>query len=68
MADRKKLVHIHSNVANKIPNPSALTLGEIAVNYSTNNEFLSINNGGNIVRFSSDLQLVEWMEKKYFHI
>ena len=63
--DRKKLQHIHSSVLNKIPNSGVLLPGEIAVNTNPNNEFLSIENaGGNTVRFSSDLQLVDWMERK----
>lgn len=63
--DRKKLQHIHSSVLNKIPNSGVLLPGEIAVNTNPNNEFLSIENaGGNTVRFSSDLQLIDWMERK----
>jgi hypothetical protein len=64
MANRKELVHIHSNVKDKMPNPSSLQLGEIAVNYNTGNEFLSIKKGGSVVRFSSDQQIVKWMETK----
>ena len=30
--DRKKLVHIHSNITDKQPRPEALEVGEIAVN------------------------------------
>ena len=30
--DRKKLIHIHSKVANKLPKSSEIEFGEIAVN------------------------------------
>ena len=63
--DRKKLIHVHSSVANKQPIASVLEAGEIAVNNSAGNEFLSIKNSdSNIARFSSDSQMVGWMEKK----
>ena len=56
---------MHSSVANKQPIPSVLEVGEIAVNNSSGNEFLSIKNSdSDVVRFSSDEQMVDWMEKK----
>ena len=38
--DRKKLVHIHSNITDKQPRPEALEVGEIAVNNAEGKEFL----------------------------
>lgn len=67
--DRKKLVHIHSNITDKQPRPEALEVGEIAVNNgisgNTDRSFLSIKNANNeVVRFSSDEQMISWTEKK----
>ena len=67
--DRKKLVHIHSNITDKQPRPEALEVGEIAVNNgisgNTDCSFLSIKNANNeVVRFSSDEQMISWTEKK----
>ena len=67
--DRKKLVHIHSNITDKQPKPEALEVGEIAVNNgisgNTDRSFLSIKNANNkVVRFSSDEQMISWTEKK----
>ena len=67
--DRKKLVHIHSNITDKQPRPEALEVGEIAVNNgisgNTDCSFLSIKNAKNeVVRFSSDEQMISWTEKK----
>jgi len=63
--DRKKLLHIHSSIADKQPTAASLEVGEIAVNNAANQEFLSIKNSNNVVkRFSSDEQIVAWMEKK----
>ena len=63
--DRKKLQHIHSSVPDKQPTPATLEVGEIAVNNSKDQEFLSIKNSEDrVVRFSSDEQLVTIMEKK----
>ena len=62
---RKKLLHIHSSIADKQPTAASLEVGEIAVNNAANQEFLSIKNSNNVVkRFSSDEQIVAWMEKK----
>lgn len=62
---RKKLVHIHSNVLNKMPKPADLNVGELAVNNNVGNEFISLKNGNDeVVRFSSDDQLVDWMNQK----
>ena len=63
--DRKKLIHIHSSIADKQPAPQSLEVGEIAVNNSADKEFLSLKNSNDkVVRFSSDEQLITWMEKK----
>ena len=66
--DRKKLVHIHSNITDKQPKPEALEVGEIAVNNAEGKEFLSIKNSNQtnpkVVRFSSDEQMIFWTEKK----
>ena len=66
--DRKKLVHIHSNITDKQPRPEALEVGEIAVNNAEGKEFLSIKNSNptnpKVVRFSSDEQMISWTEKK----
>ena len=65
MANRQKLVHMHSNVKNKKPLPSALEFGELAVNYNKGYEFISTKNEDNeVVKFSSDPQLITWIEKK----
>jgi len=63
--DRKKLQHIHSSVPDKQPTPSTLEVGEIAVNNAEDKEFLSIKNTNDkVVRFSSDEQIIDWVEKK----
>ncbi len=63
--DRKKLIHIHSSIPDKQPTPQSLAVGEIAVNNAADQEFLSIKNSKDKVkRFSSDEQMITWMEKK----
>ena len=63
--DRKKLQHIHSSIVDKQPTPQTLEVGEIAVNNAANQEFLSIKNTDDkVVRFSSDGQIIEWIERK----
>lgn len=63
--DRRKLQHIHSSIADRQPTPATLEVGEIAVNNYKDKEFLSIKNTENgVVRFSSDAQAIEWMERK----
>lgn len=63
--DRKKLQHIHSSIADKQPTPLTLEVGEIAVNNAKDQEFLSIKNTDDkVVRFSSDSQIIDWMERK----
>jgi hypothetical protein len=48
-----------------MPKPADLNVGELAVNNNVNNEFISLKNTENeVVRFSSDKQLVDWMENK----
>ena len=60
--------HIRSNVvvdnAPKLPSSDKLELGEIAINYATGYETLSIKNAdGNIVTFSSDSKYEELKNK-----
>lgn len=63
--DRKKLVHIHSNVNDKQPTPTTLELGELGVNNAAGNAFISTKNSNNeVVRFSEDGTIVNWMEYK----
>ena len=63
--DRKKLIHIHSNVYDKQPKSDALEYGELAVNYSDNMSFISTKkNNGIVARFSDDDTLVDWIEYK----
>lgn len=63
--DRKKLIHIHSNVEDRQPIAGALEYGEIGINYSAGKEFISTKNSSDkVVRFSSDEQIVTIMEKK----
>lgn len=63
--DRKKLQHIHSSIPDKQPTAASLEVAEIAVNNAKEQEFLSIKNTDNkVVRFSSDGQIIEWIERK----
>lgn len=63
--DRKKVVHIHSNVNDKQPTPATLELGELGVNNAAGNAFISTKNSNNeVVRFSEDGTIVNWMEYK----
>ena len=63
--DRKKLQHIHSSIPDKQPTPASLEVGEIAVNNAKEQEFLSIKNSNDkVVRFSSDGQIISWIERK----
>ena len=63
--DRRKLQHIHSSIPDRQPTPRTLEVGEIAVNNADKKEFLSIKSSeNNVVRFSSDEQMITWMEKK----
>ena len=67
--DRRKLQHMHSSIPDKQPTYQSLEVGEIAVNNgvsgSTDLSFLSIKNANaKVVRFSSDGQIIEWMERK----
>jgi hypothetical protein len=63
--DRRKVQHIHSSVPDKQPTPASLEVGEIAVNNSKNQEFLSIKNSEDkVVRFSSDEQVITIVERK----
>ena len=48
-----------------MPKPDDLNVGELAVNNNVGNEFISLkSSNGEVVRFSSDEQLVAWMNKK----
>lgn len=63
--DRKKLIHIHSNVEDRQPIAGALEYGELGINYKAGKEFISTKNSNDkVVRFSSDEQIVTIMEKK----
>lgn len=63
--DRKKLIHIHSNVYDKQPTAESLDFGELGINYSDRMAFLSAKkSNGEVVRFSEDGTLVDWMEYK----
>lgn len=63
--DRRKVQHIHSSVFDKQPTPESLEMGELAVNNNKNGSFISTkNNDGNVVRFSEDATIVDWMEYK----
>jgi hypothetical protein len=63
--DRKKLQHMHSSIPDKQPTPASLEVGEIAVNNAAEQEFLSVKNTDNkVVRFSSDGQIIKWIERK----
>ena len=63
--DRKKVQHIHSSVFDKQPTPESLELGELAVNANKNGSFISTKNTNNeVVRFSEDATIVDWMERK----
>ena len=63
--DRKKLQHIHSSIPDKQPTAASLEVAEIAVNNAADKEFLSIKNTNDkVVRFSSDGQIIEWIERK----
>ena len=63
--DRKKIIHIHSSIEDRQPVARALEYGELGVNYNAGKEFISTRNSNDkVVRFSSDEQLITWMEKK----
>lgn len=63
--DRKKLQHIHSSVFDKQPTPESIELGELAVNNNQDGAFISTkNSNGDVVRFSEDATIVDWMEHK----
>lgn len=63
--NRKKLIHVHSSVYDKQPTQDSLEYGELAVNNSERMSFISTKNSSNeVVRFSEDKTLVDWMERK----
>ena len=63
--NRKKLIHVHSSVYDKQPTQESLEYGELAVNNSNEMSFISTKNSSNeVVRFSEDKTLVDWMERK----
>ena len=63
--NRKKLIHVHSSVYDKQPTQESLEYGELAVNNSERMSFISTKNSSNeVVRFSEDKTLVDWMERK----
>ena len=48
-----------------MPKPADLNVGELAVNNNVDNEFISLKNTDEeVVRFSSDKQIVSWMNEK----
>lgn len=63
--NRKKLIHVHSSVYDKQPTQDSLEYGELAVNNSEMMSFISTKNSSDeVVRFSEDKTLVDWMERK----
>ena len=63
--NRKKLIHVHSSVPDKQPTQESLEYGELAVNNSNEMSFISTKNSSDeVVRFSEDRTLVDWMERK----
>ena len=63
--DRKKTIHIHSSVNDKQPTPATLEIGELGVNNAQGNAFISTKNSNDeVVRFSEDDTIVNWMEMK----
>ena len=63
--NRKKLIHVHSSVYDKQPTQDSLEYGELAVNNSKEMSFISTKNSSDeVVRFSEDRTLVDWMERK----
>ena len=63
--NRKKLIHVHSSVTDKQPTQDSLEYGELAVNNSERMSFISTKNSSDeVVRFSEDKTLVDWMERK----
>ena len=63
--NRKKLIHVHSSVTDKQPTQESLEYGELAVNNSERMSFISTKNSSDeVVRFSEDRTLVDWMERK----
>lgn len=63
--NRKKLIHVHSSVYDKQPTKESLEYGELAVNNSKEMSFISTKNSSDeVVRFSEDKTLVDWMERK----
>ena len=63
--NRKKLIHVHSSVPDKQPTQESLEYGELAVNNSKEMSFISTKNSSDeVVRFSEDKTLVDWMERK----
>lgn len=63
--NRKKLIHVHSSVYDKQPTQDSLEYGELAVNNSERMSFISTKNSSDeVVRFSEDRTLVDWMERK----
>ena len=63
--NRKKLIHVHSSVYDKQPTQDSLEYGELAVNNSNEMSFISTKNSSDeVVRFSEDRTLVDWMERK----
>ena len=47
MSNIKKIIHKHSSVADKLPRTDELDYGEIAINYASGKEFISLKNADN---------------------
>ena len=62
MATRQELIHIHSAVKDKVPSATSIKAGEIAVNYNSNNPFLSFkDSANNVVKVSTD----NWVNENF---
>ena len=60
--ERQKLIHIHSQVEDKMPSASTINYGEIAVNYNSKTPFLSFkDNEDNVVKVSTD----DWVNENF---
>lgn len=47
MSSVKKIIHKHSSVVDKLPRTDELDYGEIAINYASGKEFISLKNADN---------------------
>ena len=64
MAKVNHIIHKNSDMANKAPNAEVISNGEIAVNYADDTERMYIKNtSGNIIPFSSDHIIKDYVDK-----